>query len=182
MSGNWHDVVDNLKTRTQETFLTCPDEILRFRYGVITHSDAGKLSFDQYFGHWVHMYAWYLDKVYDVNQIIAMTRDPSFDYRMIKRVFWAIVADGVRFTAIYGGQKLIAEATKEVYESMDSVGSADDMALLLQTYHTYLSQLYWWFHWYFPWGIGPVLCHRQSAEDIKEMVRLSGPLDEAKTA
>jgi hypothetical protein len=174
MAGDWKQVVVDLKQKTNDTFLTCPDEILRFRYGIITHSDAGKLSLDQYFGHWVHMYAWYLDKVYDVNQIIILARDPGFNYRNIKRVFWAIVADGVRFTAIYGGQKLIAAATASVYESMDSVCSAEDMASLLETYHTYLSQLYWWFHWYFPWGIGPVLCHRQSLDDIKEMVRLSG--------
>jgi hypothetical protein len=174
MAKNWKEVRDEIQRGSAESFLTCPDEILRFRYGIITHSDAGKLSLDQYFGHWVHMYAWYLDKVYDVNQIIRLSRDPGFDYRQIKRVFWAIVAEGAGFTAAYGGQKLIAAATAEVYEAMDSVTNAEEMALLLETYHSYLSQLYWWFHWYFPWGIGPVLCHRWSIEDVKEMVRLSG--------
>jgi hypothetical protein len=174
MAKNWKEVKADLQRQTNETFLKCPDEIMRFRYGIITHSDAGKLSFDQYFGHWVHLYAWYLTMVYEVNQIIALARDPTFDFRLVKRVFWTVVADGARFTAAYGGQKLILQATSATHEAMDSAGSAEELAQLLETYHTFLSQLYWWMHWYFPWGIGPVLCHRMSNDDIKEMVRLSG--------
>jgi hypothetical protein len=55
------------------------------------------------------------------------------------------------------------------------LNSKQDMVELLSSFQQFESRLYWWFHWYFPWGIGPVLCHRRSQEDIKEMVRLSQP-------
>ena len=45
---------------TKDVAMTCPDEIKRYHYGIITHSDAGKNALNQYFGHWVHAYAHYI--------------------------------------------------------------------------------------------------------------------------
>jgi hypothetical protein len=72
----------------------------------------------------------------------------------------------------YGGQKLQAKYSAKMVEAWDSVQTKEELLELLKTFHAFISRLYWWFHWYFPWGIGSSLCHRLSPEDIKEIARL----------
>ena len=175
MARTWKEVKADLEQQTAELFVTCPDEIKRFHYGIITHSDAGKNALDQYFGHWVHAYAGYYGRVDNIGYLIRLATDPRFDLKQLRAVFDIYDATGAPFFAEYGGQHMQAKATEAVAEAWDSVTSRDELAELLKSYHAFISRLYWWFHWYFPWGVGPALCHRVSPEDIKEMVRLSQP-------
>lgn len=173
MARHWKQVKEELEKKTAEIWLECPDEIKRFHYGIITHSDAGKHSFDQYFGHWVHAYAGYYGWGNEIGVMMGMTMDPEVDLKMIKKIFKAFIVSISPFFAEYAGQHIQAKATTDVYEAMDTVENKQEMVQLLQAYHILITRLYWWIHWYFPWGIGPSLCHRLSPEDVREIVRLS---------
>jgi len=172
MARNWKDVVTELQKQTEAIAIECPDEIKRFRYGIITHSDAGKHSLEQYFGHWVHAYAGYYGFVNEINICIQMAASPEIDLKSAK-IFFKAMMHVAPFFADYAGQKMFANAAAAVIDFLDTVETKPDMVTLITAFHGLESRLYWWFHWYFPWGIGPVLCHRWSEEDIKEMVRLS---------
>ena len=175
MAKSWQELKKELEDKTQEIFLKCPDEIKRFHYGIITHSDAGKYSFDQYFGHWVHAYAGYYGYSADIGNIMRLAMDPDFSLAQTKKVFEAIIMSSSPVFAEYGGQKLQGKYTTEVTEVWDTLQTKEELIELLKAYHSFMSRLYWWFHWYFPWGIGSSLCHRRSPEDIKEIARLSQP-------
>jgi len=169
----WQEVKKELEEETSKIFLICPDEIKRFHYGIITHSDAGKYSFEQYFGHWVHAYAGYYGYTSQIGNIIGLVMDTDFDLAQIKKIFQAMIMSSSPVFAEYGGQKLQWEYSAKLVEAWDSVETREELVELLKAFHAFISRLYWWFHWYFPWGIGSSLCHRRSPEDIKEMVRLS---------
>jgi hypothetical protein len=77
------------------------------------------------------------------------------------------------FLAEYGGQKLQWKYTEAVINIWDTIESREELFGLLNAYWVYMSRLYWWFHWYFPWGVGASLCHRLSPDDVKEIERLS---------
>ncbi len=173
MAKSWQELKKELEEETKKIFLTCPDEIKRYYYGIITHSDAGKYAFDQYFGHWVHGYAGYYGYTGQIGNIIGLAMDPDFNLAQIKKIFEATIMGGSAPMAEYGGQKLQGKYSAEVVEVWDSVPTREELVELLKAFHAFFSRLYWWFHWYFPWGIGASLCHRRSPEDIKEMARLS---------
>jgi hypothetical protein len=73
----------------------------------------------------------------------------------------------------YGGQKSLGEYTDRTIAVLDSVKTKEEFLELLNAFQAYVTRLYWWFHWYFPWGIGPAVCRRLTPEDVKEIVRLS---------
>jgi len=175
MAKSWQELKKELEEVTKQIFLTCPDEIKRFHYGIITHSDAGKYSFDQYFGHWVHAYARYYGYTGQIDNILRLAMDPDFNLAQIKKIFEAIIMSSSPFLAEYGGQKLQGNYSVELVEAWDTVPTREELVELIKAYQAFINRLYWWFHWYFPWGIGASLCHRRSPEDIKEMVRLSQP-------
>lgn len=174
MAKSWQELKKELEEETKKIFLACPDEIKRFHYGIITHSDAGKYALDQYFGHWVHAYAGYYYYSGDIlDSLRRMARDPDFDLKQVKKAFSAISLSGPLFLAEYGGQKLLGKYVQEMVGMFDTLQTKEEFIELLDIFQAYVSRLYWWFHWYFPWGVGPALCHRLSPEDIKEIVRLS---------
>lgn len=175
MPKDWKEVKKELDKATEDIFLVCPDEIKRFHYGIITHSDAGKHSINQYFGHLVHAYAGYYVWPNEIGAIIRLTMEGKLDIKQVKEVFNALIMTLSPFFAEYAGQYLQAKYTKMVFEAWDSVTSKEELVELLNSYLAFISRLYWWIHWYFPWGIGPVLCQRLSTEDVKEIVRLSQP-------
>ena len=173
MVKSWQELKKELEEETEEISLTCPDEIKRFHYGIITHSDAGKYSLNQYFGHWVHAYAGYYGYMGEIGAILGLAMGSDFDVAQIKKIFEAIIMSSSPIFAEYGGQKLQGKYSAELVEVWDTVQTREELIGLLKAYQAYMSRLYAWFHWYFPWGVGPALCPRLSAEDIKEIVRLS---------
>jgi len=173
LAKSWQELKKELEEETKKVFLTCPDEIKRFHYGIITHSDAGKHALNQYFGHWVHLYAGYYNYSAGIlNRLLLWVSDPDFDLKQLKKVFCQLTPFGGG-AAGYGGQETISKYTDEMVRVLDTVQTKEEFGELLEVWNAFVSRLYWWFHWYFPWGVGPTLCPRLSPEDIKEIVRLS---------
>jgi len=168
----WQEVKNELEEETDKIFLTCPDEIKRFHYGIITHSDAGKHSINQYFGHWVHAYDAYMGFQGSVGTLLQLARDPDFDLKHLKKMFHVMLADMAPFFAEYAGQKLVVKYIEETADALDTLQTKEEFTELIGAFGTFVTRLYWWFHWYFPWGVGASLCQRLSPEDIKEIVRL----------
>lgn len=161
-----------MEQETKKVFLTCPDEIKRFHYGIITHSEAGKHALNQYFGHWVHLYSFYFSYTDTIlASLLHFAADPDFDLKQLKKLFCQFAPTGLM--AEYGGQKTLAHYAEEMIKAFDTLETREQFIELLKTWNALASRLYWWVHWYFPWGVGPALCPRLSAEDINEIVRLS---------
>jgi hypothetical protein len=177
MTKPWQQLIGELEAETARLFKTCPDEIKRFHYGLMTHSDAGKYALNQFFGHQVHSYAGYYGYCAEINGIIHLAHDPEISPGTVKKVFQAIIMSSSPFFAKYGGQHIQGKYSKKVEEVWDTCETRDELVQLLEAYSGVLQRLYWWFHWYFPWGVGPIVSRRVSAEDVKEMQRL---LDDAK--
>ena len=172
MAVSWQELKQELEEQTKEIFLTCPDEIKRYHYGIITHSEAGKYAKQQYFGHWVHGYGeYYVYTTTILGTLMRWTKEPDFSLSSLKRAFIdrSVGAFGM---GEYGGQKSLSKYATKMVEAFDTLQTKDELLELLKAYAAYAGRLYWWFHWYFPWGIGPTLCHRLSPEDIKEIARL----------
>ena len=105
----WQEIKKELEEETDKIFLTCPDEIKRFHYGIIIHSDAGKYSFNQYFGHWVHAYAAYMSYQSSVGTLLQLARDPDSDMKHLKKLFHIMIAETAPMFAEYAGQKTRGE-------------------------------------------------------------------------
>jgi hypothetical protein len=173
LAKSWQEVKEDLEGETDKIFLTCPDEIKRFHYGIITHSDAGKHSFNQYFGHWVHAYDAYMNFQNSVGNMLKLARDPDFELKHLKKMFRVMIGEMAPMFAEYAGQKLVAKYITETAASLDTVQTMGEFIDLIEVFGTFVTRLYWWFHWYFPWGVGASLCPRLTPEDIKEISRLS---------
>ena len=175
MAMNWREVKAELEKRTLEIFEDCPDEIKRFHYGIITHSDAGKHSLNQYFGHWVHAYAHFMLYAGDMlDTVRRMTADPDYNLIQATKLFTDLSKPHGNHMLLveYGGQARLGDAIDLVTGAMPSLESKEDFLELLTAMQSYASRLYWWFHWYSPWGLG-TSCQRLTPEDIKEIARLS---------
>ena len=175
MAKAWQEVKKELEEETDKIFLTCPDEIKRFHYGIITHSDAGKHSINQYFGHWVHAYDAYMRFRGSADPLLQLARDPDFDLKHLKKLFHNRMFTEMMapMFAEYAGQKLVVKYIMETADALDTVQTKEEFVELIGVFGIFVNRLYWWFHWYFPWGVGASLCQRLSLEDVKEMVRLS---------
>jgi hypothetical protein len=170
----WLELKADLEKETAIIFETCPDEIKRFYYGIITHSDAGKYAKDQYFGHWVHVYGeYYAYSSTTLASLIKWAGDPDFTLPQMKKLFGDL-SIGALGLGYYGGQAGLGKFTQRVLDSIDKLENKQQLVELLQAFAAYVSRLYWWVHWYFPWGLGPVIAHRKAPEDIREMARLAG--------
>jgi len=179
MAKKWEELRDELVRETDRIFTECPDEIKRFHYGLITHSDAGKHALGQYFGHWVHNYAAYMMYSSDtLDAIRRLARNPTFELKQLIGALREVsmpTASENNFSLLikYGGQRSLGTYVQKTLEALPSLETKEEFLELLGVFQSYVSRLYWWFHWYFPWGVGPALCPRRSPEDVKEMVRLS---------
>lgn len=172
MAKSWQELKKQLEEETEKISDTCPDEIKRFHYGIITHSDAGKYSLNQYFGHWVHLYAYYSMYCSSTLAIIMrLANNPDFELNHLKELFIQSVPVGP--FAAYGGQATMDKYGNEMLKALDTVQKKEEFIELLDAWQVFISRLYWWIHWYFPWGVGPALCRRLSEEDIREIERLS---------
>lgn len=173
----WQELKAELARETKKVFAECPDEVKRYHYGIITHSDAGKHALNQYFGHWVHAYGHFMMYSGDMlSSIRHLARDPDFELKHLKKMFIDISRPpGTgNLLVLYGGQKSLGKYIDKTIAALDSLETKQEFLELLQSFQAYASRIYWWFHWYFPWGIGPVLCRRLDVEDVKEMARLAG--------
>ncbi len=172
MSSAWQKLKEELDRVTEELSFKCPDEILRFHYGLITHSEAGKYSINQYFGHWVHLYAFYMGYTEQVLGLqIQTAMDPSYSLEQCKDLYRRSSTFGPMIQ--YGGQYTLGKYADEMLKAIDSIGSKEDFLSLLRSWHGFVSRIYWWVHWYFPWGIGPAAFQRLTQDDVREIVRLS---------
>jgi hypothetical protein len=171
LAETWQEVKKALDEETRKWSAVCPDELKRFHYGLITHSDAGKYAFNQYLGHFVHLYGFYFaESSMIVTTIEGMVNDPRYDLDQLKDILR-------RFTPTdtsYSGQNILGSMAKRVLACLDTLGSKADFLELLGSWACLVARLYWWCHWYFPWNAGPAVCRRTSKEDVKEMQRLLG--------
>jgi hypothetical protein len=99
-----------------------------------------------------------------------MAGDPDFDLERLKKIFGMLNLAGM---AVYDGQITRDKYADKVKKALDTVETKEEFVELLKAWHALLSRLYWWCHWYFPWGLGPSVCPRLTPEDVKEIVRLS---------
>ena len=176
MAKSWQDLQAELEAETKRIFTTCPDEIKKFHYGIMTHSDAGKYALNQYFGHWVHAYARYMFySGEELENIRKLALYPDSSLSVAKKMFCDVSKPRNihHMLVVYGGQKSLGKYVDEMIGVLPSVRPKKDFLELLETFQGYVSRLYWWFHWYFPWGVGPAICPRLGPDDIKEIVRLS---------
>ena len=171
MSESWKEVREALEQETKRISLSCPDEIKRFHYGIITHSDAGKRAYNQFLGHYVHLYSFYFGySGTTLNLFGELTRDSRYSLEQLKDLFLRTVPS--RPMTEYSGQIALSDWGERVVAALPGVQTKQEFAELLAAWTAYMGRRYWWIHWYFPWGAGPAICKRISREDIMEMVRL----------
>jgi len=168
-------LTDIITAETRRIFVTCPDEIKRFHYGLMLHSEAGKSAMNQYFGHLVHTYCGYYIMNADITAILNLASSGSMSLRDLKKIFDAVLLPRSIFLGDYAGQKIQAKYTKLVSDSLDQEQSLGESINSLRAYLALIGRLYWWFNWYFPWGIGPAMVHTISRSDLHEMLRLAKP-------
>jgi len=172
MPENWQKLKAEIDNATEELSFKCPDEIKRFHYGIITHSDAGKYSINQYFGHWVHLYAFYMGYTEQVLALlIQLVMDPRYSLEQCKDIYHRCSTFGPMIQ--YGGQYTLGKFADEMLKAIETIEDKEDFLSLIRSWHGFVSRLYWWVHWYFPWGIGPAVFQRLTPEDVSEIVRLS---------
>lgn len=174
MAKSWKELKEELGEEMRKIGATCPDEIKRFHYGLITHSEAGKYALNQYFGHWVHAYGCYFICTCDILPSIGrLAADPNFDLKQAKQMFCDVMQAGNMYIVVaYGGQKSLGKYIQEMIKVFDTMQTKEEFVELLEVFQAYVARLYCWFHWYFPWGIGPANYQRTDPEDVKEMARL----------
>jgi len=174
VATSWQQCKLELMAETERITQTCPEEIERFHYGIITHSDAGKYPLNQYFGHWVHLYAEYY---YYSGEILAsiqrLAKDPTFELAHLQKMFCDVSSGWPASLSRYAGQISLGTYLDKMYGAIDTIKTKEEFLELLQAFQAYVCRLYWWVHWYFPWGIGPGVFPRRSKEDIAEIIRLS---------
>ena len=173
MAKSWKELKSELEAETRKIMTTCPDEIKRFHYGIIIHSQAGKYNLNQYFGHMDHAYDYYvsyLDYVFPSIRRLAM--DPDFELKHLKNWFVGSIAWSAAMFEEYGGQKSLNKYVAEMVGVFNTVQTKEEFVELLGAFNAYASRLRDWFYWYFPWGIGASVFQRVSPEDIKEIKRL----------
>ena len=174
MATQWKELRAELEAETRRIFTRCPDEIKRYHYGVLTHTEAGKYSLEQYFGHWVHLYAEYYYYSSDVlSSMQRLARRPDFTLEQLKAMFDDISHGWPLSLTIHGGQKSLGKYLNLMFEAVPTLETKQDFVDLVKAFQAYVNRLYWWVHWYFPWGMGVVPCHRLEEEDVQEIVRLS---------
>jgi len=180
MAKPWEELKAELIRETAAIFMDCPDEIKLFHYGIMTHSEAGKYALNQFFGHQVHAYAGYMIYSSDgLDSILQLARRPTFGLEQLKEMFVQMSKPADREYTVsmmvkYGGQTNLGKYIDKTLAGLQSVDNKEEFVDLISAFQSYVTRLYWWFHWYFPWGIGPAVCPRRSVEDIREMMRLSG--------
>jgi len=175
MSESWQGLVRDLEEETNRVSVECPDEIKRFHYGIISHSDAGKYALNQYFGHWVHTYAEYYYYGTDVlPSLLRMVKNPSFSLDLARIAFRELSTDWAESLADYSGQISFGKYLHAVLRVLDTLDTKEAFEQLIAAFQAYVTRLYWWMHWYFPWGLGVVACRRLSPGDVVKMAQLSG--------
>ncbi len=174
MAKSGKELKGELEEATRKIMATCPDEIKRFYYGTITHSEAGKYALNQYFGHFVEVYDFYSAYgLFVLGEILAIAMSPEFEVKHAKKMFCDMSVRAKGIFVDYGGQKTLAKYIDEMVEVLDTVQTKEEFIELLKAFKAYVIRCYAWIHWYFPWGLGPPCFQRRSPEYLKEMIRLS---------
>lgn len=169
MTMLWQKTVEQLEAETLKLSLECPDDIKRFHYGLITHSDAGKYSYNQYLGHYVHLYGWFFSMSdFVLPSIVRYGGNPIYSLEALKDMLHNTIPTEWG----WAGQYQMGELARKVLDSFGSIETREQFVELAKAWNAYVSRRYWWLHWYFPWGAGPAICPRISAEDVREMARL----------
>jgi hypothetical protein len=169
MAVSWKELTERLEAETERLSGECPDEIKRFHYGLITHSDAGKYSYNQYLGHFVHLYGFYFaESDFILPSILRFAGKPIYSLECLKDMLRTMTPTELG----YAGQNQMGALAKEVHQALDGVETREQFLQLVKAWSAYVSRRYWWLHWYFPWGAGPAISPRISPEDVKEMARL----------
>ena len=105
MDQSWPALVRDLEAETERIATACPDEIKRFHYGLMTHSDAGKYALNQYYGHWVHTYAEYYYYGTDVLPgLRRLAQNPACSLEMARVAFREFSREWPASLAEYSGQ------------------------------------------------------------------------------
>lgn len=174
MAKSWKELKRELEEATRKIMTTCPDEIKKFYYGTITHSEAGKYNLNQYFGHFVEAYDFYSTySIFILGSLLGLAMDPDFELKHVKKMFCDMSARGVATFVEYGGQKTLAKYLDEMLTALDTVQTKEEFVELLKAFKAYVTRCYAWFDFYIPWGLGPAGFQRRSPEYLKEMIRLS---------
>jgi len=172
----WKDLKTEIEAEIKKIGGTCPNEIKRFHYGLITHSDAGKYSKNDYFTHQTHAYACYFIYTLDIlSSIGRLAANPDFGLAEAKMMFEdiSLTQSGNMYVLItYGGQKSLGKFIHSMVDAFKTINTRDEFVELLDTFGAYVSRLWAWMHWYYPWGIGPAVFQRVESEDLEEMQRL----------
>jgi len=180
MENTWMKLKEKIMDEAKKIQAKCPDEVKRFHYGLITHSEAGKYAMGQYFGHWVHLYSGLMTWDYLISFLAGFAIDPHFDLETIKRLFKIFFGDP-SFIREYAGLDTFASFLEEIGKNLDSLRTKEEFADVISALKIYIGNLYAWCHYYFPWGIGPVFFRRLTREDVEDIKRLSVKMREAET-
>ena len=175
MNQECEQLKTELENEIKKIATICPDEIKKFHYGLITHSQAGKYALNQYFGHWVHSYCVYFIYLMDIFPYISkLAADPNFNLEQVKQVVRDIAQTEDLFLLVeFSGQKTLGVYVNKLVNTLDFIKTKEEFQEVLDAFRAYFSRRYCWFHYYFPWGIGPGAFQRIEPDDVKEMMRLS---------
>jgi hypothetical protein len=171
MENAWLKLKEKIMHEAKKIQAKCPDEVKRFHYGLMTHSEAGKYAMGQYFGHWVHLYSGLITWDYMVSILLGIAMDPYFDFETVKKLFRVFFGDP-SFMREYAGLGTFASFLEEIGKNLDDLRTKEEFADLISALKLYIGNLYAWHHYYFPWGIGPVFFRILTEEDIEEIERL----------
>lgn len=177
LAKSWKELASELEEETGKMGTTCPDEIKRFHYGLITHSEVGKYTKNNYLGQWTHAYA--ASFIYSVDILSSIGRlvsDPDFGLKQAKQLFSDISQSGNVFVLAgsgFAGQKGLGKYIQAMIDVFDTVQTKEEFLELLDAFQAYTARRWAWFHWYFRWGLGPAVFQRIDPEDLQEMIRLS---------
>jgi hypothetical protein len=172
MPDSWKMLKEEIEAETERIRLQEPDEVKKIRLGII---DSGAGSYGQYFTTWdfVHHEVRAFG-CYNLYGILKAADIPEFTLDQLKALLRIYAPVSAEFIG-YCGLTTIWNFTKRTLDLLDTLESKEEFVELLASLTRYVNQVMAWSHHYFPWGLG-VLFPKRTAEDAKEMMRLTAKL------